>query len=137
MLGDPIKKLIRDEYARQGSDFVAGVPLDEYLAKLDAHADIVADALPERCRGFVAFYCNDLGTRQAYVTLVLVDPRDRGQGLGKALVGRALDVARSRGFRSCRLEVRRDNEQAAALYRSIGFRLAETRERRDLLEIDL
>jgi ribosomal protein S18 acetylase RimI-like enzyme len=137
MLSDPIKTLIREEYARQGGEFIAGVDVDHYLAKLDTHAEIAADWLGERCRGFVAFSCNDLTTRKAYITLVLVDPRDRGRGLGKALVGRALAVARDRGFSSCGLEVRRGNTASASLYRTMAFRVVERDEGRERLETDL
>jgi ribosomal protein S18 acetylase RimI-like enzyme len=137
MLDDAIKVLIEDEYARHGSDFIGGVDLQAYLAKLDRHAEVIAESVSGRCRGFVAFYCNDALARRAYITLVLVDPRDRGRGLGKALVGDVLDTARQRGFDSCSLEVRRTNETAYAMYRSLGFRVAEIREHADLLEIAL
>jgi ribosomal protein S18 acetylase RimI-like enzyme len=137
MLCESIKTLILGEHARQGSDFIEGVDIDLYLAKLGEEAEIMSDSIPGRCRGFVAFYGNDLVAKKAYITLVLVDPRDRGQGLGKALVASVLDVAKHRGFRSCGLEVTKSNEVAYAMYLSLGFRVAEVRDRRYLLEIAL
>jgi ribosomal protein S18 acetylase RimI-like enzyme len=137
MLSDSITALIREEQARQDSSFIEDVDLDGYLAKLDAHAEIVSDSVAGRCRGFVAFYCNDLNTKQAFITLVLVDPRDRGQGLGRTLVTRALDVARNRGFISCRLEVSKRNQVAHSMYLSQGFRVVEERSHKYLLEIGL
>ncbi len=55
-----------------------------------------------------------------------ITPRHRGQGLGRALVLKAL-----RGFRECGLlraflEVTAKNEPAVQLYRSLGFRLTGT-----------
>lgn len=137
MLAAAVRTLIRDEYTRHGADFIAGAALDPYLAKLDAHADVVSDSVDGRCRGMVAFYCNDPVTKRAYITLVLVDPRDRGRGLARRLILSALDAARQRGFTSCGLEVNRGNTGAVTLYTSLGFRVVEARERADLMEIAL
>jgi ribosomal protein S18 acetylase RimI-like enzyme len=132
-----IRSLILDEQARLENQFIAGVELEGYLGKLGDSAEILSDCAGSRCRGFVAFYCNDTTTRQAYITLVLVDPGDRGTGLGGALVGAVLEIARRRGFTSCRLEVAKRNEAARALYVSLGFRVVEDRAEKDLLEIAL
>ena len=137
MLWDSITSLILEEHERQGRRLVEGVELDVYLAKLDEKAEFVSDSVSGRCRGFVAFYCNDHATKQAFITLVIVDPRDRGLGIGRALVACVLDVAKRRGFTSCRLEVAKRNEVAHAMYRSLGFRVVEDRSHKDLLEIGL
>ncbi len=137
MISDSIKSLIIDEQSRQAGLFVEHVDLDEYLDKLEARAEILADSAEGRCRGVVAFYCNDHATRQAYITLVLVDPRDRGMGIGRSLVGDVLELAKQRGFASCRLEVTKRNEAARAMYDSLGFRLVEDRQDRQLMEIGL
>lgn len=55
-----------------------------------------------------------------------VIPEHRGLGLGRALVLKALDGFRSAGLKRVYLEVTADNEQAVALYQSIGFRLTRT-----------
>ena len=135
MLPDSIKSLILEEQARQSNRFVEGVDLDEYLVQLGERAEILSDSVEGRCRGLVAFYCNDLATKQAFVTLVLVNPLDRGLGLGAALLSCVLSMARSRGFTTCRLEVARENEAAQALYRSLGFRPVGERSGKDLLEV--
>lgn len=135
MLGEDVTALVRAEQARQGGRFIEHVDLDHYLAKLGDRAELVQASAPGRCRGLVAFYCNDHTTRQAYITLVLVDPQDRGLRIGRTLVMAALDLAKGRGFTSCRLEVARDNHAACALYESLGFRSIEARGARDLMEI--
>ncbi|MEM1385492.1 MAG: GNAT family N-acetyltransferase [Pseudomonadota bacterium] len=53
----------------------------------------------------------------------------RRQGLGRALLDRALSVARERGAARLFLEVRLGNRAARALYAAAGF--AETGRRRD------
>jgi ribosomal protein S18 acetylase RimI-like enzyme len=137
MLSESIRSLILEEEARQSGRFLEGVDLQAYLAKLGDQSEIVSDAAQDRCRGFVAFYCNDESSRQAYITLVLVDPRDRSTGLGRSLVNQVLDIAKHRGYRSCRLEVAKQNEVAYAMYVSMGFRVVEDRAAKDLLEIAL
>jgi ribosomal-protein-alanine N-acetyltransferase len=76
-------------------------------------------------------------TKQAFITLVLVDSTERGHGLGRALVGCVLDIARRRGFTSCRLEVAAHNEIARAMYLSLGFRRVDERLERHVMEIAL
>jgi len=137
MLADTVKTLIREEQARQSGRFVEGTDLEAYLLRLDERAEVHADHVGTRCRGFAAFYCNNAATRQAYITLVLVAPQDRASGLGRALVSAVLDTCRGRGFTSCGLEVRSDNASALALYRSLGFAVVEERAGKQLLEVTL
>jgi ribosomal protein S18 acetylase RimI-like enzyme len=137
MLAESIRSLILAEQTRQSGRFIEGVDLQEYLAKLGDQSEIVSDSAGGECRGFVAFYCNDRVSRQAYITLVLVDPRHRGSGLGRSLVHAVLNIAKRRGFHSCRLEVAASNAPAHAMYLSMGFRVVEQRAAKDLLEIAL
>ena len=137
MLTGPIRQLILDEQARQSGRFIEGVELDAYLRKLDEKAEIHADERDGRCRGFVAYYCNNQQTRQAFITSVVVAPQDRGTGLGRELVRAVLDTCRQRGFTSCRLEVRSDNTAAIAMYSALGFTAVGERDHRQVLEIAL
>jgi ribosomal protein S18 acetylase RimI-like enzyme len=52
-----------------------------------------------------------------------VEPAARGAGAGRALVGRALDLARARGCVRIELDVDEDNDAAMSLYRACGFSL--------------
>ena len=137
MLPESIASLIIDEQDRQSNRFVEDADIHRYIAKLGEKAEILSDSLEGRCRGVVAYYCNDFTTRRAYISLVLVDPRDRGSGLGRALVDCVLGIAKRRGFASCRLEVAKHNEGAQKMYGALGFRLVESRPTKDLLEVDL
>jgi len=138
VLPPQVEALIREEQARQGGAFLGrSVVLAEYLAKLGARAEILAHMEGGRCRGAVAFYCNDVVCQKAFITVVVVDPRDRGQGIGEALVSYVLQTARRRGFVACRLEVQKANHPALALYEAGGFRIVEDRGDRELLEVML
>jgi GNAT superfamily N-acetyltransferase len=55
-----------------------------------------------------------------------VSPGCRGLGLGRALMGRALDGFRLAGLTTALLEVTAQNEAAVRLYRGLGFRRCKT-----------
>lgn len=129
-----IRDLIIEEQQRQAGRFIEGVDLDAYVQKLGDRAELVSEMNGGRCRGFVAFYCNNLNTRRAFISSVLVAPQDRSTGLGRALVTRVLDICRERGFTVCALEVRADNAAALAMYGSLGFIKIDERDGRQLLE---
>ena len=56
-----------------------------------------------------------------HLASLAVDPPWRRRGWGSRLLAAVLDRARQRGCRRCRLEVRRSNVAALALYRRSGF----------------
>ncbi len=55
-----------------------------------------------------------------------VIPAYRGFGLGRALVGKALEGFYQAGLRQAYLEVTAENSRAVRLYRDIGFRRSKT-----------
>ena len=58
---------------------------------------------------------------QAELGNVAVDPRERGNGVGTALVDRAVEAVGARGARELFLEVRETNGDAQSIYRRKGF----------------
>ena len=58
---------------------------------------------------------------EAHVLNLCIGPDWRGQGLGRHLLGRLLDVARWSGAERIFLEVRPSNPVAQQLYESVGF----------------
>jgi ribosomal-protein-alanine N-acetyltransferase len=62
-----------------------------------------------------------MGAGEAHLLNICVDPAYRGQGLGRHLLGRLLDIARWNGAERLFLEVRPSNPLAKALYESVGF----------------
>jgi [ribosomal protein S18]-alanine N-acetyltransferase len=66
---------------------------------------------------------------EVHILDVATHPGSRRQGVGRALVSHAVEVARSRAAKSLFLEVRRSNEGAIALYRAAGFEVVGVRKR--------
>lgn len=58
-----------------------------------------------------------------HVTQLCVDPRFRGSGVGRELLGQALDAYREHGCEAVSLTVTASNQQAIRLYERVGFRV--------------
>lgn len=63
----------------------------------------------------------EYGGREAYMTEVFVNPRHRGQKIGKELVQGAEAFARDNGVKAIHLIVRQENPRAQRLYRKNDF----------------
>jgi ribosomal protein S18 acetylase RimI-like enzyme len=53
---------------------------------------------------------------------IAVDDQCRGQGIGKILINKAIDIAKNRGFKEIILEVVNTNPRAKKLYEKMGFK---------------
>ncbi len=62
-----------------------------------------------------------MGAGEAHVLNICIGPTYRGQGLGRFLLDRLLDISRWNGAERVFLEVRPSNPLAKALYESVGF----------------
>lgn len=68
-----------------------------------------------------------IGAGEAHVLNLSVRPESQGKGLGRALLGHLLNVARKHRADTILLEVRPSNEPALGLYRAMGFNEVGTR----------
>ena len=73
----------------------------------------------------------DEGDGIGKVRWVLLEPSLRGLGLGRRLIGEAVDRARELGMRRLELDTFSELRAAAKLYRDAGFRVVGSRERAD------
>lgn len=103
--------------------FILSMPAADYVDKILANADIIPYFKEGRLAAVVAAYCNDMESREIFVTLVAVHPRCRGYGIAGHLMNAALRIGRNRGFCCARLRVCPTNDKAISLYESIGFLL--------------
>jgi ribosomal protein S18 acetylase RimI-like enzyme len=73
----------------------------------------------------------DEGDRVGHVRWVVFAPELRGRGLGRKLVAELIAEARSAGMARLQLDTFSALKAAAHLYRSVGFRVLDERERDD------
>jgi [ribosomal protein S18]-alanine N-acetyltransferase len=66
---------------------------------------------------------------EAHITILAIDPRFQGQGLGQALLWTLLKSAHRRQLERATLEVRASNLVALSLYHKFGFKEAGRRKR--------
>lgn len=70
-------------------------------------------------------YSIELGGRDAFIDEFYVDEPHRGLGHGHSALKTIQEIAKASGVRVLHLEVGRDNERAAKLYREAGFTARE------------
>jgi ribosomal-protein-alanine N-acetyltransferase len=80
---------------------------------------IVAGMRPIR-----GFCITQFGEELAHLSLLAVDPSHRRRGLGARLVNWMLKAARVAGIAAIHVEMRANNIEASAFYRSLGFETA-------------
>jgi ribosomal protein S18 acetylase RimI-like enzyme len=59
----------------------------------------------------------------AYIDDISVEPEYRGEGIGRALMSRAIEWAKAKGFPGMMLETQDNNVAACRLYERCGFQL--------------
>ena len=103
-------------------------PARAFLAELAAkHIHYVAARTDDKLVGYAGIA--RLGRKRPYeyeIHTVGVDPAYQGQGIGRQLVTRLLEIASGA---TVFLEVRTDNEAAIKLYESLGFVIVGLRKR--------
>ncbi len=120
------------EIVRAGDTFTYDDDMGEEAARASWMADdrhvTVAVADDGAIVGSAAVYANQRGPG-AHVASAsyMVDPQRWGEGTGRALVEASIAWARERGFRGMQFNaVVETNENAVALYRSLGFEIVGT-----------
>jgi GNAT superfamily N-acetyltransferase len=137
-----IVRLLADDLLGAGREVVSDPPLAAYF---EAFAKIAADernllVVAEDAAGqvigtlqmtFIPGLSNQ-GAEMALIEAVRVDSSLRGQGLGQALLGWALDEARRRGCRSVELFTHNSRVDAQRFYERLGFAKSHAGMRRAL-----
>ena len=118
---EEVEALLRQEYEESAPSFLSSIDLAAYARKITGHARIAGLRADGTLIAFLAFYCNDPERRLAYMSMLLVRSDYRGRGLARRLVQQSLDYLTQAGFLVYRLEVGKDNREAIALYRAMGF----------------
>lgn len=109
----------RDAEVRRGLD-----ALVQNRALGDAYLVVLGDAVVGY---FILTWGFDLefGGRHAWITDLYVVPAQRGQGLGRQVFAFVDEILRKEGAVCVELVVERDNAEALAFYRKLGFEAAD------------
>lgn len=92
-----------------------------YLDKIDKNAIFEKYYVDNNLAGIIAYYCNDLKTKEAYLTLMLVDEDYRGMGISKKLMNSVKDKVQERGFKKINLEVNLKNPEVISSHKRLGY----------------
>lgn len=95
--------------------------IENYLLKIDQYSIFEKYYIDNKLAGFISFYCNNETTKEAFITLVLVNNKFRGKNIAQKLLINTLDNVKQKKFSKCSLEVNVENRNAIHLYNKIGF----------------
>lgn len=70
---------------------------------------------------FDAIYTPNLNEDDFYISVIVVDEKHRGQGIGAFMLGEAVRIAKEKNCKKIVLDVDRDNFIAQSLYKKFGF----------------
>ena len=129
-----LRELLDSERQTVDYSVLSDQEIDTYIRKISDLAEISSLTEVGGIKGFIAFYCNDPAKDSAFITMLIVNPSCRGQGIGHALVSFVLSIMRTRLFRVCRLQVHQDNIAAIKLYENCGFIIIEDNTEYHLME---
>ena len=109
--------------------------IEGYLSKIDSLSIFNKYYIENNLAGFVSFYCNNEESKEAFITLVLVDESYRGMSIAQKLIIKVIDIIKEQGFLKCNLEVKADNVNATKLYSKIGF--SESYRKGDIISMSI
>ena len=93
--------------------------------KLTNHGIVVAGYVDDALAGVIGYYANDLISKTAFLSVLVIQKQFQNCGVGSALLDYFQNDAKCRGMQSGKLEVDISNEKAMAFYRRKGFRQSE------------
>ena len=95
--------------------------LREYAQKMAENAIVVTCSHENKIIGYAAFYCNDMESKQAYVTAIVIDETYKGKGVAITLGNFCLDYMKQMGIETIVGEVDRTNTASLKLCKRFGF----------------
>ena len=119
--------LIREYYRFDGLRFDAKT-IAPALRKLLRDESLGCVWIIEQGRAFAGYiiltfnYDLEFGGFEGIVTDLFVREKYRGRGLGKTALDRVSEYCRARGISAIELQVEKENKEAQAFYRKLGFR---------------
>ncbi|MGJ7457455.1 GNAT family N-acetyltransferase [Halomonas sp. RA08-2] len=121
MMAHELAAILREEHLRPDGDFFHGVDVEAYAEKLLRESELLVHYREGKALGIAAFYCNDVETLCAFLSLLWVSPEARGSGIARELLDGIISVMEVKRFRYLKLEVLANNHRAINFYRRQGF----------------
>lgn len=116
-----ISLIVNELEINRGFIYLPDCEVQNYLRKIDEFSIFEKYYIKNNLAGFISFYCNNKESKEAFITLVLIDKSYRGIGIAQKLIIKVIDIIKKQGFLKCGLEVKADNLNAIKLYSKIEF----------------
>lgn len=117
-------KLINEILKEVNNDFKPPlekrINIDDYSQKLFNNSIIYFAKKDDIYIGFIAFYCNNIDNKIAYIPMLAIKSEFRGQGIGSKLLDAAILYIRDKGFLEVHIETWEGNK-VIDLYQKKGF----------------
>lgn len=111
--------------------------IDTYIDKIFNFSTIIPYYNSSCLKGFIAYYSNDVLNKDAYLTMLIINKKNKGEGFGKLLLNTSITDLRNLGFSDYRLEVEKTNLDAIEFYKNEGFNIEDERESFYLMKLNL
>lgn len=95
--------------------------LREWLIKVSTKGTLISAIEDNKLVGLLGFYANDMATKKAFLTLIVVDEEHQGTGLGSRLFNKFVSMSRDAGMAVCELNVVKTNVKAILFYERKGL----------------
>lgn len=101
---------------------------NNYINKIYMNGITYASIENENVLGMISFYANDIDSKTAFITQIIVDSNHQKSGIGNLLVGKCCEISASKGMSFVSLEVKKDNKNAISFYIKNGFSISDEKE---------
>jgi len=95
--------------------------LRDYARKLAENAVVNIISLEDKIVGFAAYYCNDMVTKQAFITQLAVDDTYKKLRLGSVLMELCINTSKQKGMEKLISEVDDTNVAIIKFHEKFGF----------------
>ena len=95
--------------------------LEQLAKKYSENAHVAVVKVENNIAGYVAFYCNDMESKTAYISMIVVKSEYQGLHLGGKLLDYVVSISKEKGMCKIKLEVAKENKKATGFYIHKGF----------------
>ncbi len=97
------------------------VNIKEHAHKFALYACVIKLVIQEDVAAFAAFYCNNISTQVAFLSMIAVKPEFKRRGYGSEILKAAESMSVKVNMKSMQLQVARTNASAQAFYKKLGY----------------